>query len=389
MAQPGEPRAKPLSGIRVLDLTRLLPGPVCSVHLADMGADVIKVEDPGAGDYARAMRGYFGPINRNKRSVTLDLKQARGRELLLELAQGAQVIMEGFRPGVMQRLGVDYPRVCEVNPAIVYCSISGYGQSGPYRDRAGHDLNYCAYAGIVDQAGPAGGPPVIPNFQVADMLGGSLSAAMGILAALVDAQRSGRGRYLDVSMADCALAHNLMPMTALAEHGAPRPRGTDFLSGGLPWYAVYETADGRYLALGALEPKFWRAFCDAMALPDWGAAQPTADEQREHIRAELQRRFRSRTRDEWLRHFADVDCCLAPVLTMAEATRDEHFRARGMFVEVDGEGSPQFAFPVQISDFQFEVQRRAPAQGQHNDEVLRELGYGAAQIAALREQGVV
>ncbi len=389
MPEPSGQRAKPLSGIRVLDLTRLLPGPVCSLHLADMGADVIKVEDPGAGDYARAMRGYFSPINRNKRSLTLDLKQPRGRELFLELVRDAQVVMEGFRPGVMRRLGVDYERVAEVNPGIVYCSITGYGQSGPYRDRAGHDLNYCAYAGIVDQVGARDGPPVIPNFQIADILGGSLSAIMGILAALLDAQRSGRGRYVDVAMADCALAHNLMPMTALAERGAPRPRGTDFLSGGLPWYAVYETADRRYLALGALEFKFWQALGAAMELPDWARTQPEGEAERERIRAELVRRFKTRSRDDWLRHFAGVDCCLAPVLTIAEARQDAHFRARGMFAELEGEAGSQFAFPVRLSDFEFGVACAAPEQGQHNNQVLQELGYSAAQIAALREEGVV
>jgi crotonobetainyl-CoA:carnitine CoA-transferase CaiB-like acyl-CoA transferase len=332
MPEPSGQRAKPLSGIRVLDLTRLLPGPVCSLHLADMGADVIKVEDPGAGDYARAMRGYFSPINRNKRSLTLDLKQPRGRELFLELVRDAQVVMEGFRPGVMRRLGVDYERVAEVNPGIVYCSITGYGQSGPYRDRAGHDLNYCAYAGIVDQVGARDGPPVIPNFQIADIL---------------------------------------------------------VLSGGLPWYAVYETADRRYLALGALEFKFWQALGAAMELPDWARTQPEGEAERERIRAELVRRFKTRSRDDWLRHFAGVDCCLAPVLTIAEARQDAHFRARGMFAEVEGEAGSQFAFPVRLTDFEFEVARAAPEQGQHNNQVLQELGYSAAQIAALREEGVV
>ena len=253
-------RNKPLHDLKVLDLTRLLPGPVATLHLADMGADVIKIEDPEVGDYARNLDAgawMFWLVNRNKRGLSLDLKQAAGREVFLELSKDADVIVEGFRPGVVDRLGIGYETIQAINPRIVYCAITGYGQSGPYRDRAGHDLNYCATAGISDQIGPAEGDPVIPNIQIGDLLGGSLSAVMGMLAAVIDAQRSGLGRYVDVAMTDCAMAHALFPLISQLSQGYAAPRGQDMLSGALPCYSIYETADARYMAVGALEKKFW------------------------------------------------------------------------------------------------------------------------------------
>ena len=218
-------RAKPLSGVRVLDLTRLLPGAMATLHLADMGADVIKIEDTDAGDYSRTMgrvrdgmSDSFRLLNRNKRAMRLDLKQARGREAFLRLAERADVVVEGFRPGVVAKHGVGYEAVSAVNPRVVYCSISGYGQDGPYAQRAGHDINYVGYAGVGDQIGTAESP-VVPNFQIADLLGGALVPAMGILAALVDARSSGKGRYVDVAMTDAALAHAIFPLLGFLEHG--------------------------------------------------------------------------------------------------------------------------------------------------------------------------
>jgi len=256
-------RAKPLAGVRVLDLTRLLPGAMATLHLADMGADVIKVEDTEAGDYSRSMgrvrdgmSDSFRLLNRNKRAMRLDLKQARGREAFLKLAGRADVVVEGFRPGVVAKLGVGYDAVSAVNARIVYCSISGYGQDGPYAQRAGHDINYIGYAGVGDQIGPAQAP-VVPNFQIADLLGGALVPAMGILAALVDARSSGRGRYVDVSMTDAALAHAVFPLLGFLESGKTPARGTGMLDGGLPCYNVYRTKDARFMAVGALEKKFW------------------------------------------------------------------------------------------------------------------------------------
>src|SRR5215470_1733185 len=269
-------RAKPLAGIRVLDLTRLLPGAMATLHLADLGADVIKVEDTGVGDYSRSMgrvrKGMsdsFRLLNRNKRAMRLDLKQPRGREAFLRLAQRADVVVEGFRPGVVAKLGVGYDAVSAVNPRIVYCSISGYGQDGPYTQSAGHDINYVGYAGIGDQIGTREGP-VVPNFQIADLVGGALVPAMGILAALVDAKASGKGRYVDVAMTDAALAHAVFPLLGFLERGKAPARGTGMLDGGLPCYNVYRTKDGQFMAVGALESKFWVSLCGILGCPDLG-----------------------------------------------------------------------------------------------------------------------
>ena len=390
---------KPLAGIRVLDLTRLLPGPMCGLHLADLGADVIKIEDPGTGDYARHRRadGKAGPapvfnlINRNKRSLKLDLKQADGVQAFMDLATEAQVIIEGFRPGVVSRLGIDYPAVRAVNPAIVYCAISGYGQDGPLRDVAGHDINYCGYAGVLHQSGSRDGPPAVANFQIADLLGGTLSAMMGILASLVDARRSGQGRYVDVSMTDCTLAHSVVPFARVTTEGEARPRGQDALSGGLPCYGVYETSDGRYMALGALEMKFWQAFCEAVARPDLIAHHMVSGETADRVRTEVAAIFKSASRDEWAERLAGADCCASPILSPAEAREHPHLVARGMFVGGDDAGveSEQLAFPLRMSEFTFSVERQAPSHGEHSREILAEIGYDENRIGELEGKGII
>lgn len=388
-------RPKPLSGIRVLDLTRLLPGPVCTLHLADLGADVIKIEDTGAGDYARTMGAgadrtapLFLAINRNKRALRLDLKKSEGVEVFLRLARDADIVVEGFRPGVVDRLGVGYAACSEVNPRIVYCAISGYGQTGPYRDLAGHDVNYCGYAGFIDQVGPAGGDPVIPNLQVADILGGAVVPAMGILAALVDAQRSGRGRYVDVAMTEGVLAHNLQALAAVASTGHVRPRGEDFLSGREPCYAVYRTSDGKYMAVGALERKFWDRVCEVLGRLDLKACHwEVRDKDPQWGKEELGRIFAARPQAYWVEKFRGEDCCVTPVLALEQSLEDPQIRARGMVVR-DGE-TLQFAPPLKISDFEFAVERPAPGAGEHSGEILREAGYDDADIARLVAAGVV
>ncbi|MGB9355732.1 MAG: CaiB/BaiF CoA-transferase family protein, partial [Azonexus sp.] len=294
MSRPG-----PLAGIRILDLTRLLPGPVATLHLADLGADVIKIEDPQVGDYARTLgtgqgadSAYFRMINRNKRGLLLDLKKPAGVEVFLRLAETADVIVESFRPGVVDKLGVGFPAVTAVNPKIAYCSISGYGQDGPYKDLAGHDINYLGYAGVLDQIGREGGDPALPTFQIADLLGGALTAAMGILAVVLEAQRSGRGRYIDVAMTDSVLAHTYFSMLRLNDAGHSLPRGSDLLSGGLPCYAAYRCADGRHMAVGALEGKFWKTCCALLGQPAWSERQWDAG-----LRSEVAALFATRTRD--------------------------------------------------------------------------------------------
>lgn len=378
----------PLAGIKVLDLTRLLPGPVCTLHLADLGADVIKIEDPQAGDYARTLgtgkggdSAYFRMINRNKRGLVLDLKKPEGVEVFLRLAREADVIVESFRPGVVDKLGIGYAAVSAVNRKIAYCSISGYGQDGPYKDLAGHDINYLGYAGVLEQIGLEGSAPAIPNFQIADLLGGALTAAMGILAAVVEAQRTGQGRYIDVSMTDSVLAHTYFAMLRLNDAGRSAPRGGDLLSGGLPCYATYRCADDKYMAVGALEGKFWKLACETLGRPDWIARQWEPA-----LRDELSALFATRPRDVWAAEFAAVDCCVTPVLSPEEALANEQLNARGMVLREDG--LTQFAPPLKLSGFDFAVRQPAPKAGEHNAEVLKAAGYSEDDIAKFAQAGV-
>jgi crotonobetainyl-CoA:carnitine CoA-transferase CaiB-like acyl-CoA transferase len=385
----------PLAGIRVLDLTRLLPGPVCTLHLADLGADVVKIEDTGAGDYARALgnrpgtvSAFFGMVNRNKRSVALDLKDPRGRAAFLRLAAGADVVVESFRPGVVRTLGVDHAACAAVNPRVVYASITGYGQTGPRAALAGHDINYLGYAGVLDQTGARGGPPTLSNLQIADLLGGAAGAAIAILAALVGVLRHGRGRCIDVAMADGALAHNIFALHAHEQWGRTQPRGEDLLTGSVPCYGVYPTADGRWLAVGALEDKFWRALCATIGRDDLVAGQYALGDEGARVRGELDAAFAAAPLAEWVRRFDGVDACVTPVANLDEALADPQFVARGMVV-TDAAGARSWAPPFQIGGAPFAVRRPAPAQGEHSVEVLRDAGLDAADVAALVSAGVV
>jgi crotonobetainyl-CoA:carnitine CoA-transferase CaiB-like acyl-CoA transferase len=387
--------AGPLDGLRVLDLTRLLPGPVCTLYLADLGADVVKIEDTAAGDYARnlatapgTVSPIFRAVNRNKRSLALDLKDARGRGAFMRLAQHADVIVESFRPGVVASLDVGYEAVARSNPRVVYASISGYGQDGPRARLAGHDINYLGYSGVLDQTGVRGGAPALCNVQIADLLGGAASAAIALLAALVGAQRTGRGRYVDISMTDASLAHNLFSLHALERWGRVVPRGSDLLTGGVPCYGVYPTRDGRWLAVGALEEKFWKALCDAIERPDLVAGQFALGEEGIRVRSELERVFGAGTHAEWAEKLAAVDCCVTPVATLDEAMSDPQFIAREM-VRTRDDGSRELAPPFKVSGHEFAVTRQAPAHGEHSAEVLREAGYDQAAIESLLAAGVV
>lgn len=395
-------RPKPLSHVRVLDLSRQLPGPMATLHLADLGADVIRIESASEEERARTLGA--GPkdgldattllaltLNRNKRTMRLDLKQTAGREIFLRLARKADAVVEGFRPGVVERLGVGYESVRQVNPRIVYCSISGYGQNGPNRLRAGHDINYMAGAGVSDQIGIAGGPPAIPNLQIGDLLGGCLTPVMGILAALVDAQKSGEGRYIDVSMTDSLLAHSVVALSTMMAAGQPAERGEDALSGGLPCYNYYRTADCRYMAVGALERKFWERLCDALERPDLKPKHLVRGEESRRVREELQGIFGSRTSAQWMEKFREVDCCVTPVLRLDEAMQSEQMRAREMIVQSENVGPSimQFAPPLKISGFEFSIERPAALSGTHTEELLQELRYGPDEIEAFRSAGVL
>lgn len=357
---------QPLDGLTVIDLTRLLPGPMATMHLADLGAEVIKIEDPGAGDYARVMGAmgegmshFFALVNRNKKSLVLDLKQADDRDVLLALVDAADILVEGFRPGVMTRLGLDYATLAARNPRLVYCSITGYGQQGPYAQRAGHDINYLGYAGVLDQTGVAGAPPALCNLQIADLLGGTLTPLVGVLAAVIDARARGRGRHVDVAMTDAVLAHAIFPMVQVLAEGEPRPRGEDMLTGGVPCYGVYETRDGRYMAVGALEEKFWQRVCDTLDRADLKAFHLSTGAEGAWAREQLEAIFRSRSMAEWTALFDAVDCCVTPVLRLHESLADPQVQARDMVIEVGGQR--QFASPFGVGRQSAEDARPAPA----------------------------
>ena len=385
---------EPLAGVRVLDLTRLLPGPMCTLYFADLGADVIKIEDTRAGDYARTLNApagrvsaFYRAVNRNKRSLAIDLKDARGRSAFLALAKSADVIIESFRPGVVAALGVDFAAVIKVNPAIVYCSLSGYGQSGPRAQHAGHDVNYLGYAGVLDQTGTRGGPPALSNVQIADVLGGAATAAIAILAALVGRLRGASGRFIDVAMADASLAHNVFPLASLEDRGSVDARGDALLTGGVPCYVVYPTRDGRFLAVGALEAKFWETLCGALGRPDLIDGQLARGDKGARVREALEAVFAEETLVHWVEKLGALDCCVTPVRSLDEALADPQFVSRGMIVAAP-DGSRQFAPPFKLGDT-FRVRRSAPAQGEHSVEVLQQAGFDDAAIAALERDSVI
>jgi crotonobetainyl-CoA:carnitine CoA-transferase CaiB-like acyl-CoA transferase len=336
--------ATPLRGIRVLDLTRLLPGPAATMHLADMGAEVIKIEDPGAGDYARTMgpvreevSQFFVAVNRGKQSIRLDLKDPAERDRFLAMVKTADVVVESFRPGVMDKLGIGWEVLRQRNPALVMCAISGYGQDGPLSEMAGHDINYVGYAGMLEQNVGPDGVPALSNLQVGDLLGGTQAAVQGILAALLAVKMGGPGRFVDVSMTDTVFAHNIMPLVAVNNTGRPAPPGKDLLTGGVPCYNVYRTSDNRFMAVGALELKFWQSCCDVLERPDlkthhWSLGQEVGGEDAMTIKAELDAIFATHPLSYWSERFSGADCCVTPILRADEAIEHPLFRARGMAV---------------------------------------------------------
>jgi alpha-methylacyl-CoA racemase len=392
-----------LEGLRVLDLSRLLPGGFCSLLLADLGADVVKVEDTGMGDYIRwsppyyegadasARSALFLSLNRGKRSVRVDLKTDAGKEVLLRLARDADVLLESYRPGVLDRLGVGYERLREVNPGLVYCAITGYGQDGPYRDRAGHDMNYLGLVGLLGLTGEADGPPVQASGQIADLGGGALMAAFGILAALRERDRSGEGQIVDISMADGALSWLAMVAARYFAEGQAQRRGELELAGALVCYRPYRCADG-WVTLGALEPKFWQAWCRGVGREDLIELQ--FDRPGSATHRQVEDVFLQRTRDEWTAFAAEHDCCLEPVLELDEALDSELVRARAMVSLLDQPGVAEpvrlLGNPVKLSRTPADTNRLpGPALGEHTAEVLAEAGFGAEEIESLLSAGAV
>ena len=403
----------PLEGVRVLDLSRLLPGGFCSLLLADFGAEVLKVEDTGMGDYIRwsppfydgahesARSALFLSLNRNKRSIRLDLKNERGREVLLRLVAEYDVVLESFRPGVLDRLGVGYERMREQNPGIIYCAISGYGQDGPKRDASGHDMNYLGLIGLLGLTGDRGGAPVQAAGQIADLGGGALMAAFGIMAALRERDGSGRagfespgsgeGQMVDISMADGALSWLAMVAGAYFADGEVPRRGEIMLAGSLVCYRPYECADG-WVSLGALEPKFWQAWCRGVGREELIAAQFERPGSQAH--GQVVEIFRGRTREQWEAFAREHDCCLEPVLELDEALDSELVRARQMVVELDQPGAErpvrQLGIPVKLARTPGDHARLpGPALGEHTSEVLAAAGFSPQEIAELLGTGAV
>ena len=389
-----------LEGIKILDLSRLAPGPFASMMLGDMGADVLLIEPPaegkmagigaGRGADAERMQAYDS-LRRNKRSITLNLREQDAREIFYKLLDDADVVLEGFRPGVVKRLGVDYETCITRNPRIVYCSLSGFGQTGPYSNLVGHDINYISVGGALGMIGWPGQPPAIPMNIIADFAGGGMHAAYGIMVALFARERTGKGQYVDSAMTDGVL-YLLASLTGSALASGQSPgRGSTMLNGSVPHYNVYECADGGWISIGSLEPHFFANLCKTMGREDFIPHQWDASK-REEISAHFASQFKSKPRDEWFKILSETDICAGPVYSLAEALDDPHNRARNMVVEVDhpklGKVA-QLGVGTKLSETPGAFRSFSPTPGQHTDEVLSSLGYDAQAMAELREKGVV
>ncbi len=376
-----------LDGITVIDLSRLLPGPYCSMILADHGARVIAIED------RRFLSDglFFNLINRNKEHMSLNLKTGEGLEIFFRLVQTADVLLEGFRPGVVARLGVDYESVREVNPRIVYCSITGYGQDGPYRDRVGHDANYLSYAGVLDLIGEPGRPPSIPGVQIADIAGGGMNAAMGILLALFAREKTARGQYIDISMTDGMVGFLPAVLFFRQLTGQDPARGDGMLSHRYACYNTYETADGRYLSIGAVEYRFWKKLCEVLGVPEYAKLQYD-DRRRAEIIDFMRATFRMKTLAEWEARLGDLDICWGRVQSLTEVLNDPLFRAREMVVEAedkDGKKSKTLGVSVKLSETPGSIRTPPVEFGGSTAAILRELGYDDAKIKDLVEKEVI
>jgi crotonobetainyl-CoA:carnitine CoA-transferase CaiB-like acyl-CoA transferase len=375
----------PLEGIRVLDLTRLLPGPYCSLMLADFGADVIKVEDTNLGDYTRwndpkigDFSAMFHSLNRNKRSVSLNLKAQEDKDVFIDLVKTADVLVESFRPGVMDRLGLGYEELKKHNPKLVFCAITGYGQTGPYVNAPGHDTNYLSYAGLLGLQGEKNGKPVNSSVQIADIGGGALMGVIGILVAIMEAKKSGQGQFVDISMLDGAVSwmQTILP-SFLATNEVPN-RGSLLLSGKVACYENYQTKDNRYLSVGSLEFKFWKSFCEVIGKEDLIEKLDAPENEQTEMKKEIQAIISTKTLQEWMELFEGVDTCVAPILTLDEVVKDPQIQHRQMIEEVEHPeygAMKQIANPIKLSRTKVKTIRQAPKHGEHNEEILKELGH--------------
>jgi crotonobetainyl-CoA:carnitine CoA-transferase CaiB-like acyl-CoA transferase len=391
--------AGPLSGIRIIDLTRLYPGPFGTQLLGDLGAEVIKVEDKNSPDtirfyppvYVKEGAGYIS-VNRNKKSLALDLRSDKGKEIFFKLVEKSDVVVEQYRPGVLDKMGLGYEKGKSVNPRIIYCSITGFGQTGPYAKIPGHDLNYMGLAGISDIIGSKGGDPAIPGIQVADVAGGGLMSVIGILSAIIARKTTGKGQYVDISMFDGILPFVGMVFSYLNAGGQSQERGDMFLSGSLICYNIYRTKDGRHMTLGALEIKFWEKFCNLIGKPEWLNKQFIQGEERDQIHAELSKICLTRTHQEWVDILKGQETMCEPVMKVDELEKNPHAIARNMIVEYDHptEGKiKSIGIPIKFSDTKADKITPPPVLGQHNDEILELIGYDHAQTDKLRKEGII
>ncbi len=395
--------AMALDGIKVVDLSRMAPGPFCTMVLGDLGADVIRVEEPGGGRMARERAGgtdesearraaAFNALNRNKRSIALNLKEESAQKVLHQLVRDADVFVEGFRPGVVSRLGCDYETLSGINTRLVYCSLSGYGQDGPYSSLVGHDINYISVGGALGVIGERGGPPVIPYNIIADFAGGGLHAATAILAAIIARGHTGKGQYVDIAMSDGVAYMMASVMSAYFSDGVVASPGAMSLNGAAPYYNVYKCRDGRYLSVGCIEPWFWAALCNALGRDDLIPIQFDA-ERAEYIKGELRDIFITKDRDEWWETLSGIEnIAVAKVSSLDEVASDPQNLNRNMVIqtgEVDGQPVRQVGIGPKLSDTPGSVRFTGATTGQHTDEVLDELGYSVEDIAVLRESEAV
>ncbi len=392
----------PLEGIRVIDFTRMLPGPYCTMILADLGAEVIRVEDPGFvwGNpppfYKGTSVGAFNAIlMRNKKSIVLNLKKKEKGALnvIYKMIETADIVVEGFRPGVTKKLGIDYETLSKRSPKIIYCSITGYGQTGPRSKIAGHDINYLSLTGMLDlnrdlcETDPK---PIVPLFQGAD-IGGSLYSVIGILSALRRREHSseGKGEQIDISLADCALVKN--PMGAAFEF-TNTPKEENVLQGGQhPYYSVYRTKDDKFMAVGSIEMKFYTNLCNALELPHFITKQYATGAEKEEIRDAFEKTFLSKTQEEWIEIFKNYEACVTPVRTFKEAMQDPHFKARGVVTEEEHPSAGKILNlhnPIKFSSKSLPINHSAPKIGQNTEEILISVGYSAEKIKEFKKKGL-
>jgi crotonobetainyl-CoA:carnitine CoA-transferase CaiB-like acyl-CoA transferase len=398
-------RPAPLTGITILDLTKLAPGPFCTMILGDLGADIIKIEEPGPPTGRRAEQAgsakpmetqdgaaSFSALHRNKKSIGINLKSESGKQVYLRLAEQADVVVEEYRPGVAARLGIDYETLAKKNPRLIYCAITGFGQTGPYRDLVGHDLNYIATAGVLSLFGrDPNQAPTIPHNLIADYAGGGMHGAIGVLAAIIARQHTGRGQYVDVSMMDGSLALLAQAFSTYFAKGGVAPRGTTVMDGAMPNYDCYLTKDNKYITVAAIEPWFFANLCRLIGREDL-IAHEFDREKRDELRTAITNTFKTKTRDEWFEIMSKTDICAGKMLTLDEVPDDPQVKAREMIVELDGPNGhkiKQVGISLKFSDTPGSIRSLGPSLGQHSDEILTGLGYGSDDIRKWREQGAI